>query len=537
MAHDEDLEELGRKRPAMFTSAWAEFGFCYSIVMSQLLTEYFVSGFNVVLPTVANDLKIAPESATWPAAAFSLVVSAFLIIFGRFADMYGGSIVYLVGTIWLTVFSIVTSFAQDEIMLDLCRALQGLGPAAFLPSGMMLLGVVYRPGYRKNIVFSIYGACAPLGFFLGIFFAGVAGEYSTWRLYFWIGAGLSASTVALAWFCVPSDWAEKRELKRSGQGGVGIDVKGPVLIVCGLVLFVFAITDTAHAPNGIKTWYILTTLIVGIVSLALGFWFDGHAEFPLIPGSIFKVKSMTPLIIAMFFSFASLGIYLLYSTYYMTEIMGGTPMQLVGWFTPMALGGCIIGTVGGTVLHKIPGTAILILAGLGWIVAPLLFALAPVGANYWYFTFWSMLGATIGIDGSFNVVSVFMSTHLPAHQQGLAGALVNSVLQLSIAVFLAVADMVVAYTEDDQGRRQGLKNAFWLELACAGTALVVSVLFVDVKVADHHGPQAMDEEKGKAVKAQGTDKPARMSGEGRNEGVTAGAEARVDPRVPPPVVT
>ena len=50
--------------------------------------EYFVSGFNVILPTVAKDLSIPPATSTWPANAFSLVVSAFLLPSGRMAGMY-----------------------------------------------------------------------------------------------------------------------------------------------------------------------------------------------------------------------------------------------------------------------------------------------------------------------------------------------------------------------------------------------------------------------------------------------------------------
>ena len=47
--------------------------------MSQVLTEYFVSGFIVVLPTVSEDLNIPPATQTWPANAFSLVVACFLL--------------------------------------------------------------------------------------------------------------------------------------------------------------------------------------------------------------------------------------------------------------------------------------------------------------------------------------------------------------------------------------------------------------------------------------------------------------------------
>jgi MFS family permease len=82
--------------------------------------------------------------------------------------MYGGYPVYVAGLAWLTIWSLIAGFSRNEIMLNFCRALQGLGPAAFLPSSVMILGSIYRPGPRKNLVFSIYGACAPAGFFIGV---------------------------------------------------------------------------------------------------------------------------------------------------------------------------------------------------------------------------------------------------------------------------------------------------------------------------------------------------------------------------------
>lgn len=139
-----------------------------------------MSGFTVILPTLVKDLDIPAASSTWPASAFSLTVASFLLIFGRAADRFGGYPVYVAGMIWLTVWSLIAGFSTNEIMLNFCRALQGLGPAAFLPSSVMVLGSIYRPGPRKNLIFSIYGACAPLGFFIGIFFAGMTAEYTSW---------------------------------------------------------------------------------------------------------------------------------------------------------------------------------------------------------------------------------------------------------------------------------------------------------------------------------------------------------------------
>ncbi|EKG19418.1 Major facilitator superfamily [Macrophomina phaseolina MS6] len=401
------LERLGRQRPEKFSSIWAEIGFVYSVAMSQALTEYFVSGFNVILPTITKELNIPEASSTWPANAFSLVVACFLLTFGRLGDIHGGYPVYVGGIAWLTVWSFIAGWSQNELMMDFCRAIQGLGPAAYLPTGLMLLGSVYRPGPRKNMVFAIYGAMAPFGFYIGIFFGGITAQYTTWRWYFFIGAILSLSTTLVTWFAIPSDREERKAMN------VRMDWWGAVLISVGLILVVYAITDSAHAPSGWATPYIYVLFIVGVLILAAAVYVEGWvAEQPLLPFDIFKVKYMKPLCLALLFSYGSLGIFLLYSTFYMTNIMGGEPLQIVAWFTPMALGGCIISTVGGVVLHRISGTFIIILAGAAWIISPLLFAVAPRAANYWAYTFPSMICATIAIDLTFTVTNIFVSIYL-----------------------------------------------------------------------------------------------------------------------------
>lgn len=137
-----EIERLGRERPAAFKSIWVELGFCFSLLGSLFVAEFFISGFNVLLPALTTSLNIPSEAATWPASVFSLVTGALLLPSGRLADMFGGYIVFVAGLIWLLIWSIIAGFSQNYIMLIFCRALQGLGPAAFLPSGIMLLGSI-----------------------------------------------------------------------------------------------------------------------------------------------------------------------------------------------------------------------------------------------------------------------------------------------------------------------------------------------------------------------------------------------------------
>jgi len=264
-----------------------------------------------------------------------------------------------------------------------------------------------------------------------------------------------------------------------------MDWPGAILIVAGLILVTFSLIDSSHAPQRWKTPYIYLVFILGSLLLLSAIYIEGWvAEQPLLPPSLFKVPRMPALMLALFLTYGSLGIFLLYATFYMETIMNATPLQVVAWYVPMALGGCLISTFGGLVLHLLPGTFLVIIAGTSWIIAPLLFAIAPQGANYWAYIFPSMVCATIGIDITFNISNIFITTSLPRKQQGLAGAVIMLLLHLGIAVFLGGADIVNTYTLERLGARQSYHAVFWFEVACAGLALVILICFVKINKAE-----------------------------------------------------
>jgi len=289
---------------------------------------------------------------------------------------------------------------------------------------------------------------------------------------------LTLITTITSYIYIPSDISERRAL------GIKMDWLGSLLIIVGLTLFTYAIIDSAHAPQGWKTPYIYALFIVGSLILLAAVYVEIYvAADPLLPASLFKVKCMTPLACALFLTYGSLGIFLLYATFYMQTIMGASPLLVVAWYTPMALGGILISTFGGLILHLLSGTILIYVAGTSFIIAPLLFAIAPVNANYWAYVFPSMICATIGIDVTFNVANIFITTSLPRKDQGLAGALIMLLLHLGIAVCLGFADIVNMETLPSLGATKSYQAVFWFEVACAATALVILVLFVRVKKA------------------------------------------------------
>lgn len=164
----------------------------------------------------------------------------------------------------------------------------------------------------------------PLGFFFGVFIAGVTGSFLDFGWYFWIGAILIFSTLMAALWTVTNDFRKTASMK--------MDWLGSGLLICALILIVFALTDGSHAPQGWSTPYIYTLLIVGFILLACFCWVEGwKAENPLLPPDLFEGLQIKVFFFAICLSYGCLGTFLLYSTLYMQSIMGATPIQVAAW--------------------------------------------------------------------------------------------------------------------------------------------------------------------------------------------------------------
>lgn len=166
----------------------------------------------------------------------------------------------------------------------------------------------------------------------------------------------------------------------------------------------------------------------------------------------------------------------------LTKVMGYNTLSTALAFTPMAVGGVILATLGGFTLHMLPGRILLILSGAGNIVSVLMFALIPEGGTYWAYILPAMIGGTINVDIVFNVTNVFITTNIPAKDQGAAGALINSLLFLPISLFLGLAD-VVATNYKWKGEMGSYKAAFWFGTGCAAISSLL-FCFVDTGKAE-----------------------------------------------------
>jgi hypothetical protein len=174
------------------------------------------------------------------------------------------------------------------------------------------------------------------------------------------------------------------------------------------------------------------------------------------------------------------------------------------WYTPVAVGGIIFCVVGSSLLHIVPIKLLLLISGLAWIGAPLILAVGPVPLNYWAEALPSMVCSTLGIDLTFTIAAIFLSSSQPLKFQGVAGAvssiLVNLAMSFSLPISLivkeAAADHAASDTLDNKvdSTIWGFRAAFIYGAASAACGLTVVIFFVQISRSVVSGKKLKDEE-------------------------------------------
>ena len=258
-----------------------------------------------------------------------------------------------------------------------------------------------------------------------------------------------------------------------------MDYLGAICIACGLVLTIFAITQSAHAPSGWKTPYVPAIFLLGIIFLA-GTWYVERnvVSDPLLPASLFSVNSMTPLLIALLLLYGTWGIFSVNGSLYFQAVLSASPLQVVVWYIPIGVVGLVVSVIEGYILHLVPGHVIMIISGLAAVGSQLLLAfIPPSGGSYWAWIFPSSILSTLGIDLSTILMTVFITTVVPSSQQGLAGGVLNSVLQLGVALVLGLADIIQSAVVRETGLEKSYKATFWFGVGVAGASLIILMIW------------------------------------------------------------
>src|SRR5215216_4450788 len=112
---------------------------------------------NVALPAIQRDLNASFSSLQWVVDAYSLTLASLMLVSGSLADRLGRRRVFTFGFAVFTLASFLCGISGDATLLNLARALQGVGGAAMFATSLALIAQEFS-GAQRGTAIGIWGA-------------------------------------------------------------------------------------------------------------------------------------------------------------------------------------------------------------------------------------------------------------------------------------------------------------------------------------------------------------------------------------------
>ena len=427
-----------------------------------------------------------------------------MIFFGRLADLYGRKKAFLIGSLWLGVFSLGCGFSQNILTLYILRGLQGVGPAAMVPASLGILAHAFPPSRARSVAFATFSAGAPVGGAIGMQIGGILTQWApaTWRAPFFLSAGLAVAVFLGGVFYVDRDTPSTEKDKR-------VDWLGVVLVTSALVLITFILGEGELAPQRWKTPYIIALAIIGgllLIAFLVWQWYleqdtTGARRPPLMKLSLWtrangKFAAMQAIA---FLEWAAFLSWSFWAQLYYQDYLELDPVLTAVRMIPMFIVGISCNVFIAAVVGHVPVVILVTIGTLLTGIAALLFAVIIPSAPYWAFGFPAAITSVFGADFVFACGTIFVARVSLPHEQSLAGGLFQTLTQLGTAIGLAATTIVhntVVRREGSSADAQldGYKAAQWMTFAFGAAGSIVALLFLrGVGPIGHRSPKGAKE--------------------------------------------
>jgi EmrB/QacA subfamily drug resistance transporter len=343
---------------------------------------------SVSLPSISAQLH-GFEIVAWVVAGYLVASTVITPIYGKLADLYGARALLSFAIVLFLVASVVCALAQTMPQLIAGRILQGLGGGGLISLAQAIIPQVVslrERGRYQGYLSGVYAFASVAGPVVGGFLT----HYLSWRWVFWINLPLGAAAFVVS----------RRALARLPVPGrkPQIDYAGALLLATGLTALLIAVT---RVGQGIS-WHAPSTLsLVGVAVAILGacLWHERTAREPILPLTLFRIKTVTLCSAIVFIAFFQL-IPLVALMPLRLEMLAGVSAGAVGLrLVPLTLGIPIGAYMAGTLMSWTGRYKPWQLIG-ATLVPAAIFALAAAGSHdlMWIAVCMAVIGFSIGMQ-------------------------------------------------------------------------------------------------------------------------------------------
>ncbi len=405
----------------------------FVLCAAQFMIALDFSILNVALPVLGRDLGMSQANLQWAVTAFALPSGGFLLLFGRIADLFGRRRLFLTGLAVFTAASVLATLAWDPAVFLLGRAVQGLGAAVIVPTGMSLLTTTFPEGPQRERALGISGTLMSLGFTVGMVLGGTLTDTFGWRS----TMGLLGAAGVLVLAAAPGLLTESRNTV-----GQRIDVPGAVTVTGALLALIYALSTASQ--RGFGGADVIVALVAGVALLGAFLLVESRVVEPMVSLRMLRRPSVAWGNLAGITTFSMMSTVVFLLTLYLQEVRGLNAFQTGLVFGVQGLGAAVTGSTAARVVGRF-GVRRTLVGGL-LLQAVVTATLVFLGGGS-YGTWLALAAVTISCVGHMWVIvsyGVTATSGLPDHEQGLATGLVTSSQQLGMTIGIPLLGALAA---------------------------------------------------------------------------------------------
>lgn len=382
---------------------------------------------NVALPALQSNLNATAVDVQWVVEAYSLLLSAFLLVGGSLGDHYGRRKIFLIGVALFAMASAACGFAVTVGQLIAARVFQGLGAALLTPGSLAIISNSFADEDRGRAI-GTWSAFSAVTTGIGPLLGGWLIEHVSWRAVFFINLPIALAVIFISIVHVREN--SDRDKDR-------VDWLGSILAALGLGALVYGLIESSRLGFGNRV--VTASLIAGGALLIVFLFVEARLPHPMLPLNLFASRIFTGTNLLTFLLYAALSGTLFFLPLNLIQVQHYSATAAGAALLPFIVIMSLLSRWSGGLIMRYGPKLPLVIGPLIAASGYALFMLTTIGGNYWSNFLPAIAAVGLGMTISVAPLTTAVMNSVPQNRAGIASGVNNAVARtaglLAIALF------------------------------------------------------------------------------------------------------